>query len=52
MKRDNIKMELKKIRWEDMQWIHVAEDRGQWKALTIMVTNLWVPLNGCNTSSS
>jgi hypothetical protein len=30
---DNIKMELRVIGWGDMDWIDVAEDRDQWRAL-------------------
>jgi hypothetical protein len=27
---DNIGMYLRKIRWENVEWIHVAQDRCQW----------------------
>jgi hypothetical protein len=30
---DNIKMDLRDIGWDDMDWIDLAEDRGQWRAL-------------------
>jgi hypothetical protein len=30
---DNIKMDLRKIRWDGMNWINVAQDRDQWRAL-------------------
>jgi hypothetical protein len=26
---DNIRMDLRKTGWEGMDWIHLAEDRGQ-----------------------
>jgi hypothetical protein len=26
---DNIKMELREIGWEDVDWIHLAQDRDQ-----------------------
>jgi hypothetical protein len=26
---DNIKMYLREIEWEDVDWIHLAQDRGQ-----------------------
>jgi hypothetical protein len=29
---DNIKMDLE-IKWDGMDWIDVAQDRGQWRAL-------------------
>jgi hypothetical protein len=36
---DNIKMDHKEIVWEVVDWIHVAQDRHQWRALvnTIMI---------------
>jgi len=27
---DNIRMDLIEIGWEDVDWMHLAEDRGQW----------------------
>jgi hypothetical protein len=29
-----------------MDWIYLAQHRGQWRALVNMVMNLWVPENG------
>jgi hypothetical protein len=40
---DNIKMDLREIRWGGMDWIDLAQDRDQWRALVNTVTNLWVP---------
>jgi hypothetical protein len=40
---DNIKMDLRRIRWGDMDWIHLAQERDQWKALENMVMNHQVP---------
>jgi hypothetical protein len=40
---DNIKMNLREIGWGGMDWIDLAEDRNQWRALMNMVMNLWVP---------
>jgi hypothetical protein len=40
---DNIKMDLRKIRWDGMDWIDLAQDRDQWRALLNMVMNLRVP---------
>jgi hypothetical protein len=40
---DNIKMDLKKIGWDDMDWIDLAQDRDQWRALVSTVMNLRVP---------
>jgi hypothetical protein len=41
--KDNIKMDLREIKWDDMGWIHLAQDRGQWKALVNTVMNPRVP---------
>jgi hypothetical protein len=40
---DDIKMNLKEIVHEGVDWIHLAEDRVQWKALMIIAMNLRVP---------
>jgi hypothetical protein len=40
---DNIKMDLREIGWDDMDWIDLAQNRDQWKALMNTVMNLWVP---------
>jgi hypothetical protein len=40
---DNIKMVLREIGWCGMDWIDLAQDRDQWRALVNMVINLWVP---------
>jgi hypothetical protein len=40
---DNIKMDLREIGWDGMDWIDLAQDRDQWRALVITVMNLRVP---------
>jgi hypothetical protein len=40
---DNIKINLRDIRWGNMDWIHLAQHRDQWKALVNTVMNLRVP---------
>jgi hypothetical protein len=40
---DNIKMDLREIGWDDMNWIDLAEDGDQWRALVNTVMNLQVP---------
>jgi hypothetical protein len=40
---DNIKIELREIGWGGMDWIDLAQDRDQWRALVSMVMNLRVP---------
>jgi hypothetical protein len=39
---DNIKMDLREIGWDSGDWIDVAQDRDQWKALVRAVINLRV----------
>jgi hypothetical protein len=40
---DNIKMDLREIGWGGMDWIDVAQDRDQWRALVNRVMNPRVP---------
>jgi hypothetical protein len=40
---DNIKMELRKIGWDGVDWTHLAQNRNQCRALVKMVMNLRVP---------
>jgi hypothetical protein len=40
---DNIKMDIRVIRWDGMDWIDVAQDTDQWRALVNMVMNVRVP---------
>jgi hypothetical protein len=39
----NIKTDLTEIGWDGMDWIDLAQDRDQWRALMNMVINLRVP---------
>jgi hypothetical protein len=41
---DNIRMDLRDIEWGGMDWIDLAQDRDQWRALVNTVINLRVPL--------
>ena len=36
-------MFLKDIKWNDMEWIYLGEDRDKWWAVVNIVTKLWVP---------
>jgi hypothetical protein len=40
---DNIKRDLRKIVLEDVDWIHLTQNRDQWQAPVKMVMNLQVP---------
>jgi hypothetical protein len=40
---DNIKMDLREIGWDGMDWIDLAQDRDQLRALVTTVMNLRVP---------
>jgi hypothetical protein len=40
---DNIKRDLREIGWDRMDWIDLAQDRDQWRALVNTVMNLRVP---------
>jgi hypothetical protein len=40
---DNIKMDLREIGWDVMDWIDLAQNRDQWRALVNTVMTLRVP---------
>jgi hypothetical protein len=40
---DNIRMNLGEIGWGGMDWVDLAQDRDQWRALVNTVMNLRVP---------
>jgi hypothetical protein len=44
---DNIKIDLKEICCNNVDWTYLAEDRDQWQALVNVVMNLWVPPIHC-----
>jgi hypothetical protein len=41
----NIKMDLREIGWDGVDWIKLAQNRCQWRALLNTVMNLRVPSN-------
>jgi hypothetical protein len=40
---DYIKMDLRETGWDGLDWIDLAQDRDQWRALVNVVMNLQVP---------
>jgi hypothetical protein len=40
---DNINVDLRELQLDGMDWIYLAQDRDQWRALGNRVINLWVP---------
>jgi hypothetical protein len=40
---DNIKMDLREIGWNGMDWIDLAQNRDQWRALANTEMNLRLP---------
>jgi hypothetical protein len=40
---DNIKIDLRERDWDGINWIDLAQDREQWRALVNTVINLRVP---------
>jgi len=39
-------MDGRELVWEDMDWIHLSQDRDQWLALVNTVINHWVHKRG------
>jgi hypothetical protein len=54
---DNIKINLREIGWDHIDWIDLAQDRYKWEALVNTVMNPRAPqnfgkfLNGCTIGS-
>jgi hypothetical protein len=40
---DNIKMDLREIGWDGVNWMYMAQDRDQWRAHVNTILNLRVP---------
>jgi hypothetical protein len=36
-------MDLGEIGWDGVDWVYLAQDRDQWRALVNMIMNLQVP---------
>jgi hypothetical protein len=41
-------VDLREIGWKGVDWMHVAEDRDQWRATANMAINLQVPKRARN----
>jgi hypothetical protein len=41
--KDNNRMDLRETGWGGMDWIDLAKDRDQWRALVNTIINLRVP---------
>jgi hypothetical protein len=40
---DNIKIDIREIGWDGVDWMKLAQDRHQWRALVNTMMNLRVP---------
>jgi hypothetical protein len=40
---DNIRMDLREIVWKGVNWMHLAQDRDQWRPVVNTVMNIRVP---------
>jgi hypothetical protein len=40
---NNIRMDRREIEWKGVDWIHVAQDRNQWRTVVNTVMNLRIP---------
>jgi hypothetical protein len=40
---DNIRMNLRELRWEDVDWVHFSKDTYQWRPVVNIVMNLRAP---------
>jgi hypothetical protein len=40
---DNIRLDLREVRWEVVDWIRVAQDRDKWQTVVNTTMNLQVP---------
>jgi hypothetical protein len=40
---ENVKIDLREIERDGMDWIELAQDWDQWRALVNTVMNIWVP---------
>jgi hypothetical protein len=38
---DGIRMDIREVGWGSVDWIQLAQDRNQWRALANKAKNLW-----------
>jgi hypothetical protein len=48
----DIKIDLREIEWDGMDWFDVVQDRDQWRAFVNTVMNLRIPINAGRLLSS
>jgi hypothetical protein len=51
-KWEDMRMIIREIGWENIDWIHLAQGRDQWRAAMIVVMNLRVTLRAGNFLTS
>jgi hypothetical protein len=47
-----LKTNLKEIGWKVVDWINLAQDKDQWRAVPNTVMNMWVTENAVSSLSS
>jgi hypothetical protein len=40
---EDVRVDLREIGWEGVDWMHLAQDRDQWRAVVNRAMNLLVP---------
>jgi hypothetical protein len=40
---DNIRLDVLKLGWDDVDWMGLAQNRNRWRVFENSVMNLWVP---------
>jgi hypothetical protein len=43
-RREGMRIDRSEIGWEGVDWIHLVQDRNQWRALVNTIMNVRVPL--------
>jgi hypothetical protein len=49
---DNIRVGVREIEWEGVDWIHLIQDRDQWHVFVNKVMDPWVPWKAGNFLTS